>query len=196
MLPLTPGPGEWHTAVMLTAVPRVIVLTLALAVPVACGGTTTNASAESTDAETPSDALPSDALPSDGPAGDSSACVATAKEADPCSAGQVSCDRVDLCCASALTCEAGTWQLTGQQCLLCETHPCGTETCQGDEMCLERSSGVDGGSAQYSCVPYPSECKRQWTCECVMEHSMGLCWSQMHSCEDKSFPVTLLCPGV
>lgn len=156
---------------------------------IACGGSTS----------TVSDAGAVDSSSTDGASFDGGACV-NATEGAACSTGQVSCDRVDLCCASALSCDGTTktWKLQGMACLLCQTHACGGLTCQGNQMCVSRASGVpvEGGSGtSYECDPYPSACARQWTCGCVEKNLPVGCTLSPNGCDDKTLPVKLSCMG-
>ena len=164
---------------------------------VACGGRVTSSDL--------GDAGPSD----DGSAGSASSvdaaisldagldasapCVKRPVHGTPCFAGQVSCDRVDTCCATEMVCDAlqGTWQPTQMDCLLCETHPCGDKTCQGTEMCITHP--VQPGPAVYECVPYPPTCEREWTCICVEYNLPAACKGPPQGCSDDKLPVTLFC---
>ena len=154
-----------------------------VAAALACGGSTTTL-----DGGTPTDA-------SGDTAGDGG-CIRVSQEGTPCVAGQRSCDRVDLCCASAFTCNTvtNTWKLEGLACLQCQSHPCGSKTCQGGEMCVQRQSGIDGGSTTYDCAPYPTACAREWTCGCVQQNLPPNCTLTPNGCTDGDL-VTLTCMG-
>ncbi|CAN5227578.1 hypothetical protein BH09MYX1_BH09MYX1_49770 [soil metagenome] len=123
---------------------------------------------------------------------DAGACIRVSQEGTTCVSGQRSCDRVDLCCASAFTCDnaSKTWKLSGNACLLCQSHPCGNLTCQGNEMCVQHS-----GSGASSCVPYPTACAREWTCGCVEKSLPSSCTLVPNGCTDTTLPVTLRCTG-
>ena len=128
----------------------------------------------------------------------SSPCIELPAEGSDCTAGQVSCDRVDLCCARAAACDSTTkkWKLSGMECLQCQMHPCGDKNCGGAEMCLARASGVSGGSTSYECAPYPAECAREWTCACVEMHLPGGCALSPNGCSATELPVKLQCMGI
>lgn len=167
---------------------------LALVTLVACGGTQT------VDADSGTDAAPSDAA-SDGTsdaAPDASGCVPSPKAGTPCVPGQVTCDHVDGCCAPTLGCNptSKTWELLAVGCA-CQGHTCGTKTCSGTEMCVERQPGipVDGGGSFFECAPYPDACKSNWTCGCVEKNLPSACTLAPSGCKDTPFPVRLSCMG-
>lgn len=141
----------------------------------ACGSST---STPSIDAGTSNDA-----------ASDAGPCVAVSQEGTPCTPGERSCDRVDRCCASAMVCNSTTktWKLEGLACLQCMSHPCGTKTCNGGEICIAH------GGVTPECVPYPTACARSWTCACVMQNLPPSC-STANACTDDALPVRLSCP--
>ncbi len=166
-------------------------LVLALSLVVACGGSTTppigTSDASTTDAA-------ADAPLETGT--DAGGCVQVSQEGTPCTTGQKSCDRVDLCCASAFECMGGTWKLQGQACLLCQSHPCADKTCTGNQMCIIHESGVPNGTPTGECAPYPTECARKWTCNCVTKNLPGGCTLSPKGCTDSPFPVTVSCMGI
>lgn len=155
----------------------------------ACGGSTTTI-----DAGNPADAASEATADA---ATDAGACVRVSQEGTTCVPGQRSCDRVDLCCASAFTCNtvSKTWKLEGMACLLCQSHPCGGKTCQGSQMCVQRQSGVNGGTTTYECAAYPDACAREWTCGCVQQNLPPTCTLAPNGCTDSPLPVTLTCMG-
>lgn len=173
---------------------------------VACGGTTSSPS-DMTDASASDGASPgSDAHDAgdgavvlvDGASTDAaSGCIELPAEGTACAPGQVSCDRVDLCCASAAQCDPTTskWKLSGNACLLCESRPCGDKTCTGNQLCLARASGVSGGATSYECTAYPTACAREWTCACVEKNAPN-CTLVPGGCSDTVFPVKLSCMGI
>lgn len=122
-------------------------------------------------------------------------CIHVSQEGTSCSAGDKSCDRVDLCCASAFVCESSKWKLRNQACLQCQSHPCGPVSCPGGNMCVTRPSAIDGGAPAYDCIPYPTECAREWTCGCVEQHLPSNCTLAPNGCTDTDFPVRLTCIG-
>jgi hypothetical protein len=166
---------------------------------VACGGTT------SAPVVTP-DGGGSDAATSDGGSSDSGStdpdaaggCVHQPAADTACVPGQLSCDRVDLCCASAAACDPTTqkWKLTGNACLLCSKHGCGDKTCAGNEMCVSQAPGTPGGQPTYSCAAYPAACAREWTCGCVTKNLPTGCALAGNGCNDTDFPVKLSCMGI
>ena len=181
-----------------------VVVVLA-AVPAACGGTAT---APTND---PRDAGGTDSGSSDGAAGDGATSsdgsavdasndggIPLPAEGTSCVPGQLSCDRVDLCCASAAACDAVTkrWKLSGQECLLCQTHGCGDKTCQGTEMCVAQAPGAAGGQPTYGCAPYPAACAREWTCGCVEKNLPAGCTLAVNGCNDTDLPVKISCMGI
>jgi hypothetical protein len=160
----------------------------------ACGGTQLEGLDAGSDAA--SDALvdgTSDAAP------DASACVASPKAGTPCVPGQVTCDHVDGCCVPVLGCNSTskTWEVLAVGCA-CAGHPCGSKTCSGTEMCVERGTGVDGGGgSSFECAPYPDACKSNWTCDCVKGHLPPSCFlAPVGGCKDTPFPVRLTCMGM
>jgi len=82
------------------------VLLLSLPLVVACGGSTTPPIA--TDAGVDSSTTP-DAGVDSSTGLDAGGCVQVSQEGTACTPGQKSCDRVDLCCASAFECVGGAW---------------------------------------------------------------------------------------
>lgn len=120
-------------------------------------------------------------------------CVKLPVHGTPCIPGQLSCDRVDTCCATEMVCDpvSKTWSLSQNDCLLCPTHACGDQTCQGSEMCITHP--VQPGPATYECVPYPGACTREWTCICVEYNLPNACKGPAQGCADDKFPVTLVC---
>ena len=120
-------------------------------------------------------------------------CVKGPVHGTPCLPGQLSCDRVDLCCATAMVCDAAskTWVPTSNECLLCDTHPCGNQTCQGTDMCITHPQSA--GPAIYECAPYPGACAREWTCICVEYNLPPACKGPAQGCQDDKLPVTLVC---
>lgn len=181
---------------------------LLVALVVACGGTTSSpsdvtadggttadgaapGSDASTDASTP--AVP-DAATKDAAGG----CAELPAEGTSCAPGQVSCDRVDLCCASAAQCDptTSTWKLSGNACLLCPTHGCGDKTCTGTQMCVAHAAGIPGGSTTYECAAYPAACAREWTCACVEKNLPGGCTLAANGCNDTELPVKVSCMGI
>ena len=166
-------------------------LAIAAACAAACGGTlpTTN------DGGTDAGDAGGDSATSDG-----GACVPSPQQGAPCVPGQVTCDKVNACCVTIMTCNttSKTWEPLGLGCA-CMGNPCGPQTCSGTEMCLERGSGVpqpDGGSGTtYECAPYPDACKRNWTCGCVEKNLPPSCTVSGGGCKDTSGSVTLTCMG-
>lgn len=134
----------------------------------------------------------------DGTTADGGACVPSPQQGAPCIPGQVTCDKVNPCCVTIMTCNSVSkkWEPLGLGCA-CTGNPCGPKTCMGTEMCIERASGVpvpDGGSGTtYECVPYPDACKRNWTCGCVEKNVEPSC--TVGACKDTSGSVTLTCMG-
>lgn len=141
-------------------------LTLVLA---ACGGTSLPLDDAGTDASADASAdAKSDVL-----GGDGGTCVPAPVEGTACVPGQVPCDKVIGCCSPMYGCNATTkkWELLAVGCA-CMSFPCGTTTCMGNEVCRKQYGGVplpEGGvSVSYSCVPYPTACARQQTCDCLL----------------------------
>ena len=170
---------------------------LALALLLACGGSTTpplatdaSVNDADADADAPREGGGADARPDAGP--DAGACVAVSQEGTTCAPGEKSCDRVDPCCASAFECVGGAWKLQGQSCALCPSHPCADTTCPGDRMCIlhDPTSPID--PIHGDCVPYPTACARNWTCGCVEPKYFG-CLLKKPGCTDTTLPVTLHC---
>lgn len=180
---------------------------LPLLILVVCGGSTTAPIGDARDAGG-SDGAASDATtttdgagPTDSGGGDpdaASGCVHLPAAGSPCVPGQVSCDRVDLCCASAAQCDPATktWKLSGNSCLLCSTHGCGDKTCSGVQMCVAHTPGVPGGQVTYECAPYPTACVREWTCACVGMNLPAGCTMAVNGCNDAELPVKLSCMGI
>lgn len=121
------------------------------------------------------------------------ACVNGATLGGACIAGQISCDKVDACCAGTLVCDPGTqkWKSSGLTCLLCASFSCGPKTCNGGQFCLLRTA-TDGG-VSHECAPMPPACARQWTCGCVKNTPLNC--AMTGSCTESNFHVTLSCPG-
>ncbi len=175
----------------------VVPCSLVAAIVFACGGRVTTPG-DSGDAAGADEAGPEGSVAVDGgvtnPTFDGSGpCVKSPIHGTPCIPGQVSCDRVDLCCATAMVCDAAsnTWNPTGEDCLLCPTHPCGDQTCQGTEMCITHPQS--GGPATYECAQYPGACAREWTCLCVEGALPSACKGPAQGCADDKLPVTLVC---
>lgn len=131
--------------------------------------------------------------------GDAGGCVQSPQQGAACVPGQVTCDKVNACCITIMTCNttSKTWEPLGLGCA-CMGNPCGTKTCAGTEMCIERGSGIpiDGGSqTTYECAPYPDACKRNWTCGCVEKNIPPSCTVNPGGCKDTSGAVTLTCMG-
>ncbi len=82
---------------------------------------------------------------------------------------------------------------SSNDCLLCPTHACGDQTCQGTEMCITHPQSA--GPALYECAPYPSACAREWTCLCVEYNLPAACKGPAQGCADDKLPVTLACAG-
>lgn len=179
---------------------------LFVAILVACGGTTTTIATQeagtsdagptdsAADAATIDGATPTDGAGPDGAGG----CVSLPAEGTACIPGQISCDRVDLCCASAATCDATTkkWKLSAMACLLCPTHGCGDKTCAGTQMCIAHAPGVPGGQPTYECAAYPAACAREWTCGCVEKNLPAGCTLAVNGCSDADLPVKVACMGI
>jgi len=126
------------------------------------------------------------------------ACVSSPKIGDPCTPGQVSCDRVDPCCAQETVCDDATkkWKESGIACLLCNGFACGSQSCQGGSVCLERGSGIDGGGTSYECVSMPAACARNWSCDCVSKNAPpGCTLAPANACKEEGVHVTLKCMG-
>lgn len=169
---------------------------LLAAILFACGGRTASSGDPGADGGGDASATGDGSAPVDGAVVDGSGpCVPTPTHGTPCLPGQISCDRVDLCCATAMVCDAmsKTWIPSGIDCLLCPTHSCGDQTCQGTEMCLTHPQSA--GPALYECAPYPSACAREWTCLCVEYNLPAACKGPAQGCADDKLPVTLVCAG-
>lgn len=171
----------------------------------ACGGSTSSPSGGvddgGIDATQPSDASTGDgAAPMEGGGGGDAAggCISQPAEGTACTPGQVSCDRVDPCCASSASCDpvTKTWKLSGMACLLCQTHGCGDKTCKGNEMCVAHAPGIPSGQPSYSCAAYPTACAREWTCGCVQKNLPSGCTLAANGCNDSELPVKLSCMGI
>lgn len=174
---------------------------------VACGGSATTPLGDARDAGG-SDGAASDATTTDSGGGSTDSgggdpdaaggCVPLPAPGSPCVPGQVSCDRVDLCCASAAQCDPATrtWKLSGNACLLCPTHGCGDKTCSGTEMCVAHIPGVPGGQVSYECAPYPTACAREWTCACVGKNLPAGCTLTVNGCNGVDLPVKISCMGI
>lgn len=122
-------------------------------------------------------------------------CIDVFLEGTACSSGDKACARIDLCCMSTFACELGKWKLRNPTCKQCQGHPCGPITCPGENMCITRPSVIDGGAPAYDCIPYPTECARDWTCGCVEQHPPSNCTLAPNSCTDTNFPVRFTCIG-
>jgi hypothetical protein len=172
---------------------------------VACGSTDSNPSGGADSGTSPDggSSLPDGGSATDGGGAkdaqaDGGSCVLTPKIGDPCTAGQVSCDHVDPCCAANTICDSTTskWKDEGLACFQCEGFKCGTQTCQGGEVCLARGSGIDGGGTSYECVSMPTACERDWSCDCVKQHVPANCTpTPTGACSAQGVHVTLSCMG-
>lgn len=158
----------------------------------ACGGVSTPVGTDAGDASLAGDA-----------SGDAGACVASPKLGGACTTGQISCDRVDPCCAQTVVCDGAThtWKDSGIACLQCPSFSCGAKTCTGGTVCLARGSGVpvpDGGASTfYECVPMPASCSRDWTCGCVEKNLPANCTlTPSGGCVEQATHVTLSCMGI
>lgn len=163
--------------------------TIAFALLVACGGSTTNADAGA-----------------DGAAGDAAgdgggACVPSPTLGGACTPGDQPCDRVDPCCTQTLVCDAAArvWKGSGIACAQCEGFSCGAQTCAGGTVCVAAGVGTmppDGGpTVNYSCVPMPAACARDWTCDCVAKNVPPAC-VKLTTCADPKLHPTLSCQGI
>ena len=132
---------------------------------------------------------------------DAGSCVPAPVPGTACKVGDVSCDKVDGCCAPVYSCNPQTskWEalLTG---CMCAGFKCGDKTCMGTELCLRRAGGVpmpDGGVAiGYECAAYPTACQRQWTCDCVTKNIGPSCLQNPPGvCDDSTGHPTLSCLG-
>ena len=164
----------------------------------ACGSTSDPSTSDAgTDAATSKDSALDAANDGDG-GGPTNACVPSPTVGGACVFGQVSCDRVDMCCAQTVTCDEATqkWKDSGVACLQCEGFACGDKNCEGGQVCLERASGVDGGTASHECVAMPAACARQWSCDCVTKNLGSACTvSPVKACTDTRTHVTVSCMG-
>ncbi len=130
----------------------------------------------------------------------SAVCVSGPREGAACApATDVACNRTDLCCSDAkYECDLGTsrWKKVppGILCLLCLGTPCGTQTCTGNQFCLERTSGIPGGSSSFSCQSYPAACVDDWTCGCVVPAVAGCTAPTCR--ENPTRHVQLKCQGI
>ncbi len=134
---------------------------------------------------------------------DTGTCVPAPQSGGACTNGQVPCDQVDPCCSQTLVCDSSTqkWRASGISCLLCANFTCGWLTCNGGSVCVQRTSGLpspDGGSGpSYECVPMPTACDRQWTCDCVTKHLPPNCsLGGSSKCKDPAWQVTVSCLGM
>jgi hypothetical protein len=170
-----------------------VTLLLSLA---ACGGTAApvvdDAGADATSdgaADTGSDA-----------ANDGGTCVPTPKVGTPCVPGQVACDKVIGCCSPMIGCNATTkqWEVLAVGCA-CQSFACGDKQCGGNEVCRKQFGGIplpDGGvSVTYSCVPYPSACERQQTCDCLKQSPPAGCTLAPQGCIGTPTGNTVECMG-
>lgn len=182
---------------------RASVATVVTFLAFACGS---ESSGGASDGGPPSDAASrtdaadasSDGTSSSETSSDAAACVSEPKIGDACSPGQVSCDRVDPCCAQSIVCDEPTakWKDSGVACLLCNQFACGTESCAGGSVCLARASGIDGGTTSYACVSMPTACSRNWSCDCVTKNLPPNCTlSPAGGCSEQGVHVTLSCMG-
>lgn len=134
----------------------------------------------------------------DGASADGGACVTEPKAGDACTAGQVSCDRVDPCCTQTVVCDpsTGKWKDSGINCFQCESFACGTQTCAGGSVCLTRASGIGGGGNSYECMAMPAACLRNWSCDCITKHVPASCTlPPSNGCTEQGVHVTLSCMG-
>ena len=158
----------------------------------ACGGTTTLP----LDGDGGMDAS-SDAVSEGG--GDAGSCVPSPVTGTACKVGDVSCDKVNACCAPSYACspQSKTWEALAVGCA-CIGFTCGDKTCAGTQICVVRGSGVlvpDGGkSTFYECAEYPAACARQWTCDCLKKNIGPSCMlSPAGGCDESKGHPTLTC---
>lgn len=162
------------------------------AILVGCGGTTT----VPVDGDGGTDAA-ADAI-SEGGGGDAGSCVPSPVPGTACKVGDVSCDKVDGCCAPSYACNALSkkWELLAVGCA-CMGFKCGNSTCMGTQICVARGSGVDGGGTSYTCAEYPTACARQWTCDCVKKNIGSSCLSNPPGppCDESTGHPSITCMG-
>lgn len=127
-----------------------------------------------------------------------------------CGKSDVPCDKGNLCCDGAWTCDTASGKWTklygGCACLPPDAgwdagpFTCGpTATCTASQVCEDHPPGIayaDGGAPPhwYQCTAVPAACADYPTCACVK--AAGACSpSQVASCDDANGHVTVHCLG-